>query len=57
MPHIDITRILSHFLEIDIEKVEDLWQRSVSVSAPKLYPFLSVSVQVKQMIGFSQCYD
>lgn len=57
MPHIDITRILSYFLEIDIEKVEDLWQRSVSVSAPKLYPFLSVSVQVKQMIGFSQCYD
>lgn len=24
------------------------------VSAPELYPFLSITVQVKQMIGFSQ---
>jgi len=48
---------LSNFLATDIEKVEDLWQSSVSVSAPRLYPFLPVTVQVKQMIGFSQHYD
>lgn len=28
-----------------------------SVSAPALYPFLSITVQVKQMIGFSQQGD
>lgn len=28
-----------------------------SVSAPALYPFLSITVQVKQMIGFSQWGD
>lgn len=28
-----------------------------SVSAPALYPFLSITVQVKQMIGFSQRGD
>lgn len=27
------------------------------VSAPELYPFLSITVQVKQMIGFSQRGD
>lgn len=28
-----------------------------AVSAPELYPFLSITVQVKQMIGFSQWGD
>jgi len=28
-----------------------------SMSAPALYPFLSITVQVKQMIGFSQQGD
>lgn len=49
--------LLSKFLATNIEKVKDLWQKNVSVSALKLYSFLPVTAQVKQMIGFRQHYD